>query len=118
MRGVVAIPLGDCERRQIAGAADRLGVSLSGFVRQAALQASAVVERKASVKAREEREAGREPGLSYRAQAGWAHGRRRVDRPGRPRTDPTQRGVAIGNRTPEDEPIACNRRRNGDMSRS
>jgi len=25
---------------------------------------------------------------------------------------------SLGNRTPEDEPIACNRRRNGDMSRS
>lgn len=51
MRSVVAIRLSDAERGQIAGAASRLGLSLSGFVRQAALQASAVVERKAAVKA-------------------------------------------------------------------
>lgn len=51
MRAVVPIRLSDVERGQIAAAASRLGLSLSGFVRQAALQASAVVERKAAVKA-------------------------------------------------------------------
>ena len=55
MREVVPIRLSDQERGQIASAATRLGKNLSGFVREAALQASAVVERKASVKARSER---------------------------------------------------------------
>jgi hypothetical protein len=52
MRSVVPIRLSDQERGQIASAATRLQLTLSGFIRQAALQASAVVERKASVKAK------------------------------------------------------------------
>jgi uncharacterized protein (DUF1778 family) len=52
MRSVVLIRLSDQERGQIASAATRLQLTLSGFIRQAALQASAVVERKASVKAK------------------------------------------------------------------
>jgi hypothetical protein len=48
-REVLAIRLSDQEREQIAGAAARLGLALSSFVRQAALQASAVVGRKVSV---------------------------------------------------------------------
>ena len=40
MRSVVAIRLSDEERGQIAAAARGLGLSLSGFVREAALQAS------------------------------------------------------------------------------
>jgi uncharacterized protein (DUF1778 family) len=48
-RSVVPIRLGDSERAQIARAASRLQLTLSGFVRQAALQASAVVDRKASM---------------------------------------------------------------------
>jgi hypothetical protein len=54
VREVVAIRLSDAEREQIAGAAARLELSLSGFVRQAALhQASARVTKKASVQASE-----------------------------------------------------------------
>ena len=49
MRSVVPIRLGDAEREQIAGAASHLELTLSGFIRQAALQASAVVEKKAVV---------------------------------------------------------------------
>ena len=52
-REVLAIRLSDAEREQIAGAAARLKLTLSGFVRQAALQASAVVGRKVSVQAPE-----------------------------------------------------------------
>jgi uncharacterized protein (DUF1778 family) len=52
-REVLAIRVSDQERGQIAGAAARLGLTLSGFVRQAALQASAVVARKVSVQAPE-----------------------------------------------------------------
>lgn len=39
----------DAERAQVEAAAARFGLNLSGFVRQAALQASARVERKVSV---------------------------------------------------------------------
>jgi uncharacterized protein (DUF1778 family) len=53
MRDVLAIRLSDAERAQVAGAAARLELTLSGFVRQAALQASAVVARKVSVQAPE-----------------------------------------------------------------
>jgi uncharacterized protein (DUF1778 family) len=52
-REVVPIRLSPAERTQIASGAARLKLTLSGFIRQAALQASAVVERKASVKAPE-----------------------------------------------------------------
>jgi uncharacterized protein (DUF1778 family) len=52
-REVLAIRVSDQEREQIAGAAARLKLTLSGFVRQAALQASAVVGRKVSVQAPE-----------------------------------------------------------------
>ena len=45
--------MSDQEREQIAGAAARLELTLSGFVRQAALQASAVVEKKVVVQAPE-----------------------------------------------------------------
>jgi len=47
MRGVVPIRLGDQEREQIARAAGRLEKSVSGFIREAALLASAHVEGKA-----------------------------------------------------------------------
>jgi hypothetical protein len=53
MRAVVPIRLGAGERSQIAAAAARRKVTLSAFVREAALQASAVVEGKASVRAAE-----------------------------------------------------------------
>jgi uncharacterized protein (DUF1778 family) len=53
MRDVLAIRLSDAERAQVAGAAARLELTVSGFVRQAALQASAVVGRKVSVQAPE-----------------------------------------------------------------
>jgi Protein of unknown function (DUF1778) len=43
MRDVLAIRLSQQERRQVAEAAERLGKSLSGFVREAALAASARV---------------------------------------------------------------------------
>jgi uncharacterized protein (DUF1778 family) len=49
VRSVVPVRLSDAERGQIAGAAKRLELTLSGFVRQAALEASARVERKVSV---------------------------------------------------------------------
>jgi hypothetical protein len=58
---VVPIRLSDQERGQIASAATRLELTLSGFVRQAALQASAVVERKASVKEKPAAEPKRPP---------------------------------------------------------
>jgi hypothetical protein len=50
--------LSDGEREQIARAAGRLKLPLSGFVRQAALQASAVVEGKVAAKAPERESAG------------------------------------------------------------
>jgi hypothetical protein len=56
VRSVVPMRLSDAEREQIARAADRLKLPLSGFVRQAALQASAVVEGKVSVKTPERTE--------------------------------------------------------------
>jgi Protein of unknown function (DUF1778) len=43
MREVLAIRLSPAERRQVAAAAERVGKSLSGFVREAALAASARV---------------------------------------------------------------------------
>jgi uncharacterized protein (DUF1778 family) len=49
MRAVVPIRLGDDERAQIAAAASRRKLTLSAFVREAALQASAVVEGKATI---------------------------------------------------------------------
>lgn len=49
-RSVVAVRLSDDERVQIAGAAGRLGVTVSGFIRQSALQASALVQGKATVR--------------------------------------------------------------------
>jgi hypothetical protein len=58
MRSVSTIRLSDQERSQIAAAAARLKLPFSSFLRQAALQASAVVERKVSV--RERPPAGRE----------------------------------------------------------
>jgi Protein of unknown function (DUF1778) len=48
MRDVLAIRLSDQERRQVAEAAERDGKSLSGFVREAALAASARVTEKVS----------------------------------------------------------------------
>jgi uncharacterized protein (DUF1778 family) len=50
VRDVLAIRLSAAEREQITAAATRLGLRLSGFVRQSALQSSAVVEKKVSVK--------------------------------------------------------------------
>src|SRR4051812_36765912 len=49
-RQVVPVRLSGPERSQIASGAARLKLPLSSFVRQAALQASAIVERKVSVK--------------------------------------------------------------------
>jgi multidrug efflux pump subunit AcrA (membrane-fusion protein) len=56
----VPIRLGDAERAQIAAAALRQGLPLSGFVRQAALQVSAIVTAKATVKTEREPEPARE----------------------------------------------------------
>jgi hypothetical protein len=50
VREVVPIRLGAAERAQIARAAGRLKLPLSGFIRQASLQASAVVEGKVSAR--------------------------------------------------------------------
>jgi hypothetical protein len=52
-REVVPIRLSDREREQIAGAAARQTLTLSAFIREAALQASAIITRKATVKERE-----------------------------------------------------------------
>jgi hypothetical protein len=49
VRDVLAIRLSAAEREQITAAATRLGLTLSGFVRQSALQSSAVIEKKVSV---------------------------------------------------------------------
>ena len=49
-REVVPVRLSDAERAQIASAATRRQTTLSGFIRQAALQASAIVTERASVK--------------------------------------------------------------------
>jgi mobilization protein NikA len=51
VRSVVPIRLSDAEREQIQAAAGRLELTLSGFIRKAALQASAVVGEKISVQA-------------------------------------------------------------------
>jgi hypothetical protein len=53
-REVVPIRLSDREREQIAGAAVRQTLTLSAFIREAALQASAIITRKATVKASEQ----------------------------------------------------------------
>lgn len=61
--------LSDAEREQIAGAASRLSLPLTSFVRQAALQASAVAERKVSVKTRERKAPDRKSrGVSFSAR--------------------------------------------------
>lgn len=49
-RSVFPIRLSDRERQQIEDAAKRRQLTIGGFVRQAALQASAVIEGKARVK--------------------------------------------------------------------
>lgn len=54
VREVTPIRLSVAERAQIAGAAARRKLTVSGFIRQAALQASAIVEGKASVRRPEE----------------------------------------------------------------
>jgi uncharacterized protein (DUF1778 family) len=46
VRDVLAIRLSAAEREQITAAATRLELTLSGFVRQSALQSSAVVEKR------------------------------------------------------------------------
>jgi len=46
MRDVLAIRLSEAERRQVAEGAARFGKSVSAFVREAALQASAGITRK------------------------------------------------------------------------
>ena len=51
MRDVVPVRLGNAEREQIAQAAEHRKLALSSFIREAALQASADVQGKASVKA-------------------------------------------------------------------
>ena len=60
MREVTPIRLSAAEREQIHAAAARRKLTLSGFIRQAALEASAIVEGTATVKApeREEPESG------------------------------------------------------------
>jgi len=50
---VIGSRFSDAERAQVETAAGRLELTVSGFVRQAALQASAVVGRKVSVQAPE-----------------------------------------------------------------
>jgi hypothetical protein len=65
-RAVVPIRLSDRERAQIAAAAGRLELTLSGFLRQSALQASAIVEGKASVKPATERKSDPEPARESR----------------------------------------------------
>lgn len=50
MREVVPVRLSGAERAQIAGAAGRRKLTLSGFIRQASLQASAVADGKATPK--------------------------------------------------------------------
>jgi hypothetical protein len=52
-RDVVPVRLSDAEREQIASAALRQGLTFSAFLRQAALQTSAIVAGKVSVKPRE-----------------------------------------------------------------
>jgi hypothetical protein len=47
-REVVTLRLAEAERAQIAAAAGRLKLTLSAFLRQSALQASALVEEKAA----------------------------------------------------------------------
>lgn len=47
-REVVTLRLAEAERAQIEAAASRLKLTLSGFLRESALQASAVVEDKAA----------------------------------------------------------------------
>jgi uncharacterized protein (DUF1778 family) len=56
VRNTVAIRLSGPEREQIARAATRQKLTFSGFVRQAALQASAIVTEKATIKAPERKE--------------------------------------------------------------
>jgi uncharacterized protein (DUF1778 family) len=51
MRDVLAIRLSEAERRQVAEGAARFGKSLSAFVRDAALQASADISRKVTERA-------------------------------------------------------------------
>jgi uncharacterized protein (DUF1778 family) len=60
---VIGASFSDAERAQVEAAAGRLGLNLSRFVRQAALQASAIIEQKVSVKAPEREEPEREPEL-------------------------------------------------------
>jgi hypothetical protein len=48
---VIGARFSDAERAQVESAAGRLELTVSGFVRQAALQASAVVGRRVSVQA-------------------------------------------------------------------
>jgi hypothetical protein len=61
VRSVTPIRLSDAEREQIQAAAARRKLTVSGFIRQAALQASAIVEGKATAKAPEREE----PGSGY-----------------------------------------------------
>jgi hypothetical protein len=49
-RSVVPIRLSDAERAQITGAASRRDLTLSGFIRQAALEVSARVKRRVTVR--------------------------------------------------------------------
>jgi hypothetical protein len=53
-REVVPLRLSPAERAQIAQAATRHKLTLSAFIREAALQASAIITRKATVKASEQ----------------------------------------------------------------
>jgi uncharacterized protein (DUF1778 family) len=50
MRDVLAIRLSEAERHQVAGAAERFGKTVSAFVREAALQASALAVERATVR--------------------------------------------------------------------
>jgi hypothetical protein len=70
MRDVLAIRLGDDERAQVQAAAARLELTLSGFVREAALEASARVTRRVSVQASEPPEAPERESRTDRSEHG------------------------------------------------
>ena len=72
-REVVALRLAAREREQIARAATSQKLTLSAFLRQATLQASAIVEKKATVKAPEPEAPAHEPVLLLRSEGHQHH---------------------------------------------
>jgi hypothetical protein len=58
---VIGARFSDAEREQVESAAARLGLNLSGFVRQAALAASARIEKKVAVEGKPPPEPERSP---------------------------------------------------------